>query len=132
MTPLLRGTLPLDGGESSTNGDGPEILDFNPEGSKDCKVISASEGELRKRSLCPWHYVLNQDPNRYPDTLAEAVCNCKGACADESLGKRCEGVYYNIRVLQNSGKCDEDGYYKYEQAWYQVRVGCVCAASQAE
>lgn len=94
-------------------------------GDTPCKIKVEHGSPLNERSLCPWHYVINTDHNRYPVTLQEAVCNCgDGACADGP--GHCEHVTYKVRVFQNKG-CDSKGNYKFTFSWYPLSVGCACA-----
>lgn len=77
------------------------------------------------RSLCPWHYYMTKDINRYPEDILEAECAC-----DECIGidgYRCEKLKYFIPVLRRnlSASCHQ-GYYQYDLNWYGVSVGCVC------
>ncbi|XP_045173729.2 interleukin-17F-like [Mercenaria mercenaria] len=80
---------------------------------------------INTASNCPWRYVLNHDPNRRPETIIEAKCNCRrGPCIDEVENSRCEPVKYNIRILRKYG-C-ENGKYQYKLTMERITVGCTC------
>ena len=85
-----------------------------------------------ERSLCPWYYVINHDPDRFPYDLVEAECRCRRSCVGmpPELGTGCEKVYYNVPVLRNTHRCDDDGKYIYTEGWHRIAAGCVCAVTR--
>lgn len=77
-------------------------------------------------STCPHHYVLNIDPNRRPQTIYEAKCNCNlnQRCLNDIPGSRCKPVKYFITVLRKNGRrnhCDT-----YAKTVEEITVGCTC------
>ncbi|XP_006824800.1 uncharacterized protein LOC102809080, partial [Saccoglossus kowalevskii] len=85
--------------------------------------------DIAARSLCPWTYTIDSDPDRFPKVMAVASCRCKD-CIDASVRgglsvvNTCETVTYLVRVLKRTG-C-RDGFYQYKFAWEHVPVACVC------
>jgi len=79
-------------------------------------------------SVCRWHYVLNFDVNRRPQSLIEARCNCKHhQCAGSLPGSRCVPVFYYARVLRKAG-CDvSTRTFVYRHTTEPIAVGCTCA-----
>lgn len=84
-----------------------------------------TDDTINSVSSCPWHYVLNVDPNRIPQSIVEARCNCRNRpCVGGSGNSRCEPLKYNIRVLRKYG-C-EDGVFLYKRTFETITVGCTC------
>ena len=72
------------------------------------------------RSHCPWYHIMSYDPDRYPDQLVEARSSCTEPFG---FGSGCTALNYPIPVLQKTRRCDEEGYYEYEQTWHNLIVG---------
>ena len=92
-----------------------------------CPAKVRSHGDISGRSLCPYHFVPNVDPDRIPVTLAEARCNCS-SCVGQLHGDPkygCFGQYHSVRVLKRKGCVG--GTYEYVQECIAIRFGCTCA-----
>jgi len=75
---------------------------------------------------CPWHYVLNVDPNRRPTELVEAKCNCRNRCLGAHGNSKCQPVKYFVKVLRKYG-CDYDTMtFLYREAIEAINAGCTC------
>ncbi|XP_071092835.1 uncharacterized protein [Haliotis cracherodii] len=78
--------------------------------------------------VCPFHYVLNYDENRRPDTLVETQCNC-GECLRPDNGPSnlmdCQPMIYYTKVFRRTA-CVE-GVYRYDPIWEPLNIGCQCA-----
>lgn len=90
-------------------------------GSADCTEAATSiQAELNDRSLCPWYWNLNFDPNRIPAILPEAVCKCKSQHYGD-LFYECHEMKYQVRVLKFGKSCDEP-------EMGEVAIGMACVA----
>jgi len=108
------------------NATGKEIVPKHEDQS--CPTLPSSEPDLEGRSLCPWHYIINVDEDRYPSHLTEARCLVD--CVDNALVSS-ERINYNVLVLRkNTAVCDGN-YYTYDLGYQPVGVGCTCAAPAA-
>ncbi|XP_046333106.1 uncharacterized protein LOC124115965 [Haliotis rufescens] len=78
--------------------------------------------------VCPFHYVLNYDENRKPDTMVETQCNC-GECLRPDNGPSnlmdCQPIIYYTKVFRRTA-CVE-GVYRYAAIWEPLNIGCQCA-----
>jgi hypothetical protein len=93
-----------------------------------CRRYSNSYN-INAASSCPWHYVLNVDPNRIPGSIIEAKCNCRNRpCVNGGGNSQCEPLKYNIRVLRKYG-C-ENGKFLYKRTSERITVGCTCVTTQ--
>lgn len=95
---------------------------------RSCRVDSSSGRDLRKTSTCPWHYVMNYDPNRRPETLVEAKCNCRPhrSCLNGIRNSHCSPIIYNVWVLRKYA-CDvTTGVYLYRRSLEPIVIGCTC------
>ncbi len=82
---------------------------------------------VQTRSLCPWHHVMNSDPDRYPEHLVQAQCSCESCRHVGADHATCQEVRYAVPVLRRSGTCREN-LYQWEHGWELLAVACVCAA----
>ncbi|CAH1252879.1 IL17B [Branchiostoma lanceolatum] len=83
---------------------------------------------LSERSVCPWSYYIDHDPNRIPHDIAQAKCRCT-ACLDPVTNKQnynyaCVPVTIKKLVLRRKKK--KSGGYRYRDEWQDVAVGCTC------
>lgn len=86
---------------------------------------------LSTRSTCPWHYVKNIDPTRYPVELFEARCDQTGPChcgreAPAPSMSNCTEValpHFVIRRIQT----DRQAAPRYRLTKELLGAGCVCA-----
>ncbi|XP_064613381.1 interleukin-17A-like [Liolophura sinensis] len=89
---------------------------------------------LSRRSICPWHYVKNIDPTRYPVELFEARCDQAGPChcGGEAPGRsrsRCTEValpHFVIRRIKRDGQT-APGYRLTKEL---LGAGCACASPE--
>ncbi|XP_038053029.1 probable GPI-anchored adhesin-like protein PGA55 [Patiria miniata] len=87
--------------------------------------------DVNKRSLCPWTYVADVDPDRYPSTIQIAKCRCP-RCIDTSLAQEgafsnendCHQVLFRMKVLRR-GPC-VNGMYMYHNVYQDIPVACAC------
>ena len=102
-----------------------------------CAPVPGSS-HIYESSICSWHYRINHDTDRYPQSITEAFRDistgvCKQCFLSQServpLGSAtCKEIVYNVPVLRrNANTCDGDGYYLYEESWQKVTVGYTCA-----
>ncbi|XP_077164102.1 interleukin-17F-like [Paroedura picta] len=85
--------------------------------------------DVRNRSLSPWDYRINEDPNRFPHAIAEANCRYD-TCVDTTGG---QGLYYGLNsvpirqetlVLRRKQTGCQQSYWLVKE---MVTVGCTCA-----
>ncbi|NWW75685.1 IL17F protein, partial [Climacteris rufus] len=82
--------------------------------------------DVRNRSLAPWDYRLDEDPNRFPRVIAEARCRlsgCVGPLGQEDLSLSSVPIQQEILVLRR----EQHGClpsYRLEKRL--VTVGCTC------
>lgn len=92
--------------------------------------------DLQTRSLCPWRYVANVDPDRYPQTLIEAECLSEECCCglEQSSGVGCERIYRAVAVLRRvkQDNCDKKDSFAFERREERLAVGCTCSLSPTE
>ncbi|XP_038057594.1 uncharacterized protein LOC119729142 [Patiria miniata] len=66
---------------------------------------------VHELAACPWRFVVDRDPTRYPPTVFHAVSRC-GACLGPGgsliAGTRCEPVTYQTKALRQKG-CEQPG-----------------------
>ncbi|XP_046556534.1 interleukin 17-like protein [Haliotis rubra] len=83
---------------------------------------------LHGGKVCPFHYVLNYDENRIPNTVVETECNCV-ECLRPDNGPSslmdCLPIIYYTKVFRRTG-CVE-GVYRYAAIWEPLKIGCQCA-----
>uniref|UniRef100_A0A803JD60 Interleukin-17F n=1 Tax=Xenopus tropicalis TaxID=8364 RepID=A0A803JD60_XENTR len=82
---------------------------------------------IESRSLAPWHYRLDVDPDRYPFVIAEATC--LGSVCMDSNGKKNPGlvslpIQQEVLVLRREQR---DCRYVYRLETQRVTLGCTCA-----
>eukprot|EP00058_Branchiostoma_floridae_P020860 XP_002606350.1 hypothetical protein BRAFLDRAFT_67593 [Branchiostoma floridae] len=83
---------------------------------------------LNERSVCPWSYYIDHDPNRVPHDIAQAKCRCT-ACLDPVTKKQNYNyacVPVTIQKLVYRRKKKKSGGYRYREEWQGVTVGCTC------
>ncbi|XP_053316459.1 interleukin-17A-like [Spea bombifrons] len=90
------------------------------------------QDETRMRSLSPWNYSLNEDPNRFPAIIAEAKCN-HGGCLDsdgkEDLSVVSVPIKQEVLVLRRHVEECESSFTLDKQ---MVTVGCTCIWHQTQ
>ncbi|XP_033639154.1 uncharacterized protein LOC117299708 [Asterias rubens] len=91
----------------------------------------SNHDDVSMRSLCPWTYVADVDPNRYPSRIMFAVCRCpecirtgSGENGEFSVDNTCRPVYFRMKVLMK-GNC-VNGLYVYNTEYQRIPVACAC------
>ncbi|XP_019619680.1 PREDICTED: uncharacterized protein DDB_G0283697-like [Branchiostoma belcheri] len=84
---------------------------------------------LNVRSVCPWSYYIDHDPDRFPYDILQARCRCT-ACLDTTTGRQnynyvCVPVTIQKLVSRRKKKKSGRGY-RYRNEWVDVAVGCTC------
>ncbi|KAK3609475.1 hypothetical protein CHS0354_022232 [Potamilus streckersoni] len=81
-----------------------------------------------RNTSCPFHLVMNRDPNRIPAILMEARCNCNRdeTCIGGDINSRCAPIKYFVRAMRKTALCGIDGYYEYKHTLEPITVGCTC------
>ncbi|XP_056419997.1 interleukin-17A-like [Hyla sarda] len=81
---------------------------------------------IRTRSLSPWNYSLNTDPNRFPFVISEANC-LHFACVDADGNENPDLISFPLRqkmmVLRREQKSCS---FSYRLETVVVTVGCTC------
>ncbi|XP_046556543.1 interleukin 17-like protein [Haliotis rubra] len=83
---------------------------------------------LHEGKVCPFHYVLNYDENRIPNTVVETECNCVECLRPDNGPSNlmdCLPIIYYTKVFRRTG-CVE-GVYRYAAIWEPLKIGCQCA-----
>ncbi|NXS34060.1 IL17F protein, partial [Pomatostomus ruficeps] len=82
--------------------------------------------DVRNRSLAPWDYRLDEDPNRFPRVIAHAQCRLSGCVSplgQEDRGLNSVPIEQEILVLRREQRgCVPS--YRLEKRL--VTVGCTC------
>ncbi|NWV07114.1 IL17F protein, partial [Ptilonorhynchus violaceus] len=82
--------------------------------------------DVRNRSLAPWDYRLDEDPNRFPRVIADAQCRLSGCVSplgQEDHGLNSVPIKQEILVLRREQRgCVPS--YRLEKRL--VTVGCTC------
>ncbi|XP_065691247.2 interleukin-17F-like [Patagioenas fasciata] len=84
--------------------------------------------DVRNRSLAPWDYRLDEDPNRFPQVIADAKCRlsgCVNPLGQEDHSLNSVPIQQEILVLRRElqGRLPT---YRLEKKL--ITVGCTCAA----
>ncbi|XP_031408132.1 interleukin-17F-like, partial [Meleagris gallopavo] len=84
--------------------------------------------DIRNRSLAPWNYRLDEDPNRFPQVIADAECRllgCLNSLGQEDRSLNSVPITQEILVLRREQRgCQPT--YRLEKKL--ITVGCTCAA----
>uniref|UniRef100_A0A8C9FSB7 Interleukin-17F n=1 Tax=Pavo cristatus TaxID=9049 RepID=A0A8C9FSB7_PAVCR len=84
--------------------------------------------DIRNRSLAPWNYRLDEDPNRFPQLIADAECRllgCLNPLGQEDRSLNSVPITQEILVLRREQRgCQPT--YRLEKKL--ITVGCTCAA----
>ncbi|NXG49892.1 IL17F protein, partial [Psilopogon haemacephalus] len=84
--------------------------------------------DVQNRSLAPWDYRLDEDPNRFPQVIADAECrlsSCLNPMGQEDYSLNSVPIQQEILVLRR----EQEGClptYRLEKKL--ITVGCTCAA----
>uniref|UniRef100_UPI00358FFD13 interleukin-17C-like n=1 Tax=Myxine glutinosa TaxID=7769 RepID=UPI00358FFD13 len=83
---------------------------------------------MSDRSLSPWHFRINYDPDRVPARLPEAKCLCLGCLNPQDghheLGLSSVAVKTAIRVFRRQ-PCGA-GLARYTPHWEHIAIACTC------
>ncbi|NXJ66568.1 IL17F protein, partial [Rostratula benghalensis] len=84
--------------------------------------------DIRNRSLAPWDYRLDEDPNRFPQVIAEAKCRlsgCVNPLGQEDHSLNSVPIRQEILVLRREQRGCLPTYRLEKKV---ITVGCTCAA----
>ncbi|XP_074945923.1 interleukin-17F-like [Phalacrocorax aristotelis] len=84
--------------------------------------------DVRNRSLAPWDYRLDEDPNRFPQVIAEAKCRlsgCVNSLGQEDHSLNSVPIQQEILVLRREQKGCLTTFHLEKKI---ITVGCTCAA----
>ena len=94
-------------------------------------------GQIHERSLCAWHYVINHNEARYPQSITEAYRHpdCSKCTAIGKNEAVCQAVLYKVPVLyrrdvSHPDQCDCQGYYQYDFGYHDQVLGYTCRKLQ--
>ncbi|XP_075719667.1 interleukin-17A-like [Rhinoderma darwinii] len=89
--------------------------------------INAAEDDIRLRSLSPWNYRRDEDKNRHPPVIHEAICShawCLDSEGNKDVSKNSVPITQNILVLRwVVTNCHQNFRLEYQL----VTVGCTCS-----
>ncbi|NXN27344.1 IL17F protein, partial [Nycticryphes semicollaris] len=84
--------------------------------------------DIRNRSLAPWDYRLDEDPNRFPQVIADAKCRlsgCVNPLGQEDHSLNSVPIRQEILVLRREQRGCLPTYHLEKKV---ITVGCTCAA----
>nr|XP_009942681.1 PREDICTED: interleukin-17F-like [Opisthocomus hoazin] len=82
--------------------------------------------DVRNRSLAPWDYSLNEDPNRFPRVIADAKCRlsgCVNPLGQEDHSLNSVPIHQEILVLRREQRGCRPTYRLEKKV---ITVGCTC------
>ncbi|NXA42517.1 IL17F protein, partial [Eudromia elegans] len=90
------------------------------------KQNTKKSADISNRSLAPWDYRINEDPNRFPQVIADAECR-HTSCVDSTGQLDYSGssvpIHQEILVLRREQRgCQHS--YRLEKK--MITVGCTC------
>uniref|UniRef100_A0A8C6Z409 Interleukin-17F n=1 Tax=Nothoprocta perdicaria TaxID=30464 RepID=A0A8C6Z409_NOTPE len=83
--------------------------------------------DVRNRSLAPWDYRLDEDPNRFPQVIADATCrhsSCVSPQGQQDHGLNSVPIRQEILVLRREPRGCLPTYRLEKKV---ITVGCTCA-----
>ncbi|KAM6406888.1 interleukin-17F-like [Pluvialis apricaria] len=83
--------------------------------------------DVRNRSLAPWDYRLDEDPNRFPQVIADAKCRlsgCVNSLGQEDHSLNSVPIQQEILVLRREQRGCLPTYRLEKKV---ITVGCTCA-----
>ncbi|XP_071487314.1 interleukin-17C-like [Diadema antillarum] len=98
--------------------------------------LSTLDTSMEERTLCPWRYVINNNPARLPRDIPYAQCECR-ECINPQTGDFsrdldfCRPVIHEILVAKRTGEC-ENGLYTYRRDVELIPVACVCSRFESQ
>lgn len=97
--------------------------------------LAAPHPPTHLRSVSPWAYRISYDPARYPRSLPEAYCLCRGCLTgprgEEDPRFRSTPVYMPLAVLRRTAGCT-GGQAVYTEEYISLAVGCTCVPAPAK
>ncbi|NWI26270.1 IL17F protein, partial [Sula dactylatra] len=99
----------------------------------DIRIGSSDHGfrmvhDVRNRSLAPWDFRLDEDPNRFPQVIADAKCRlsgCVNPLGQEDHSLNSVPIQQEILVLRREQRGCLPIFYLEKKV---ITVGCTCAA----
>lgn len=89
-------------------------------------VFTDKSDSTAKRSTCPWYYVIDHDPNRFPTTMLKAQTPCQ-VCIGSTGQHQCVGITHSVTVLMKSDILDSNGNSTWIADEKTITVGFTCA-----
>uniref|UniRef100_A0A8C8SCI0 Interleukin 17F n=1 Tax=Pelusios castaneus TaxID=367368 RepID=A0A8C8SCI0_9SAUR len=82
--------------------------------------------DINNRSMAPWDYSIDEDPNRFPQVIAQAKCrhySCVDSTGEEDYSMNSIPIQHEILVLRREQRGCQHAYRLEKQL---VTVGCTC------
>ena len=78
--------------------------------------------------VCPWHTVLESDPDRIPVAMEKARCNCNRCGYKVPKESRCQEIVSYVQVIR---RFCHNGIFIYDLDLEAVPVGCGCRVQRS-
>uniref|UniRef100_A0A8C8VMI3 Interleukin 17F n=1 Tax=Pelusios castaneus TaxID=367368 RepID=A0A8C8VMI3_9SAUR len=98
-------------------------VDINISGPKHATKMAH---DINNRSMAPWDYSIDEDPNRFPQVIAQAKCrhySCVDSTGEEDYSMNSIPIQHEILVLRREQRGCQHAYRMEKQL---VTVGCTC------
>uniref|UniRef100_A0A8C5WKM0 Uncharacterized protein n=1 Tax=Leptobrachium leishanense TaxID=445787 RepID=A0A8C5WKM0_9ANUR len=96
---------------------------------KTCPLnVNQSSDRIQDRSISPWSYRYNEDPDRYPQKIPEAYCLCKGCVSlhnKQTTSMVSEPFFKEVMVLVKTSKCKREKVV-YKHRSIKIAQFCIC------
>uniref|UniRef100_A0A8D2ZL94 Interleukin-17C n=1 Tax=Scophthalmus maximus TaxID=52904 RepID=A0A8D2ZL94_SCOMX len=105
-----------------------------PPGARTCaKAAEEMRGDVSARSLAPWTYRTNRDPDRFPPYIVFAECLCRGCVIDrrEDLSYNSVPVMVLLTVLRRTRCPGEQNKDLVQKEVISVPVACTCVLPES-
>lgn len=93
-----------------------------------CNKVCLTNKSWKKKGFHVF-FRISYDPTRYPRSIPEAYCLCKGCLigpsGEESRQYRSTPVYSPSVILRRTGSC-AGGRHSYSEIYVSIAVGCTC------
>ncbi|XP_072300101.1 interleukin-17D [Eucyclogobius newberryi] len=107
----------------------PEQLNSSCPSAAWASAASGAPLPVNLLSISPWAYRMSHESSRYPRSIPEAYCLCRGCLigpyGQESADFRSVPVLAPAVVLRRRGPCVA-GRFTYSEHYISVAVGCTC------
>uniref|UniRef100_K7FL34 Interleukin 17F n=2 Tax=Pelodiscus sinensis TaxID=13735 RepID=K7FL34_PELSI len=83
--------------------------------------------DISNRSVSPWDYSIDNDPNRFPQVISQAKCrhySCVDSAGQEDYSMNSIPIQHEILVLRREQRACQPTYRLEKQV---ITVGCTCA-----